>query len=149
MRDRQVSDRTARAEIGSCAPRLADIEISTSSGAPWMTRLRPGDLRFDNRAWDAIAVKEVVDRLEDLVVTNDRGAIIPGGASQSVQPVFVKRLPTATESAWIALKGFAAESIACSPGQAEQHVHERDKEVPRECVPDRVNGHHSKKREGI
>ena len=24
MRDRQVSDRTARAEIGSCAPRFAD-----------------------------------------------------------------------------------------------------------------------------
>jgi hypothetical protein len=106
-------------------------------------------LRFSNRAWDSITVEEFVDRLKDLVVTNDRGAIIPGWASQSVQPILIKRLPTTTRSTPIALKGFAAESIACSPGQAEQHVHERDKEVPRECVPDRVNGHRSKKRERI
>ena len=149
MRDRKVTDRTARAEISSCAPRFADIDICASTSASRITRLRPGDLRFGNRTWDSITVEEFVDRLEDLVVTNNRSAIIPGGASQSVEPGLVKRLPAATGGTQIALKGFTTESVACSARQAEEHVHETDKEVPRECVPDRINGHRSKKREGV
>ena len=104
MRDRKVTDRAARSEISCCAPRFADIEISTntSHGASRVTRLRPGDLRFGNRAWDSIAVKEVIDRLKDLVVTNDRSAVTPGGAGQSVQPCLVKRLHTAARSIQVA-----------------------------------------------
>ncbi len=119
MRDRKVSDRATRAVISSCAPRFADIEIRTNTSASRITRLRPGDLRFGNRAWDSVAVEEFVDRLEDLIVTNDRSAIIPGGASQSVQPCLIKRLATFTRSAQVALKEVAAESVACSAGKAE------------------------------
>jgi len=64
--------RTARAVNNSYAPRFADIDISTITCASGITRLRPGDLRFGNRAWDSMAIVEFVDRQEDLVVTNDR-----------------------------------------------------------------------------
>jgi hypothetical protein len=124
MRDRKVTDRTARAEISCCAPRFADIDVCASTSASRITRLRPGDLRFGDRAWDSVNVEEFVDRLEDLVVTNDRSAIIPGGASQSMEPGLIKRLPAATGGTQIALKGSTTESVACSTGQAEEHVHE-------------------------
>ena len=57
MRDRKVTDRTARAEISSCAPRFADIDVSTNTSASGVTRLRPGDLRFGSRAFDSTAVR--------------------------------------------------------------------------------------------
>ena len=69
MRARKVADRTARAETSSCAPRFADIDVRASTSASRITRLRPGDLRFGNRAWDSVAVEEFVDRLEDLIMT--------------------------------------------------------------------------------
>jgi hypothetical protein len=114
---KRVTDRAAWAwaVISSCTPRFANVEVSTNTFASRITRPRPGNLGFSDRARDPKLKWKSIDRLKDLVVTNDTSPTIPSGASDSMQSFIVKDLPAITGGTLVpVLAGTESETLMVS-----------------------------------